>query len=128
MFVAPPPVRKAFTERVGGLLPKSKQSVNCIALQAELGTVKVTSGVPRPVGAPIVAFNPAFRRTQAEPMTFAPLGVELSSCARSTFVLFGLMICGATVGSGRHELAISGSEIAGQRPKLLVVVNPSLNL
>src|SRR5215469_1503894 len=40
------------------------------------------------------------------------------SCARIRFVL---MMCGATVGSGRHELEIRGSAAEGQGRKLLVV-------
>src|SRR6266498_426665 len=36
--------------------------------------------------------------------------------------------CGATCGSGCHELAISGSEAGGQPPKLLVVTKPSLKM
>src|SRR5215472_12876820 len=52
-------------------------------------------------------------------------GRELPACARSKF---DLTKCGATCGSGRHELAISAGEAGGQRPKLLVVMYPSLNI
>jgi hypothetical protein len=38
------------------------------------------------------------------------------------------MIRGETVGSGRHELEIRGSDTAGQLPSSLVVAYPSLKM
>ena len=121
MFVAPAPVRKSFTE-----VPLLSLKQSPTGLHAEAGTVNVTSGGPRPFGASIVAFKAALLLTQAKPMTSVrSIRTRLS---KEHVRLVWLMMCGATCGSGRHELAIRGSEDAGQGVKLLVVVKPSLNM
>ena len=104
-----------------------KQSVNPIPLQAELGTVKVTSGASRPFGAVIVAFNASFRLTQAKPVNCSARGRGLH-LGEDQICLVWLDDVWRDMRSGRHELAISGNEAAGQWPKLLVVVKPSLNM